>query len=103
VTVVSDIIFDAAIKTYHDRRREYLQALSAENIEVTRKKMDESFQHAESVENWRNVFVFSAAGIWLINILAAALLPPLRPKPRDFGLLLTPAPGQWEIGLAARF
>lgn len=101
--VVSDIVLDNAIKTYHDRRQDYLEALSAENIETARDKMDESFQRAESTENWRNAFVISAAGIWLINILDATLLPPLRPKSRDFSLMLTPAPDQWEIGFTARF
>jgi hypothetical protein len=101
--VVSDLVFDVKIKDYHDRRRDYLQALSEENLNATRQQMDDAYLRAESAETWRDAFVFAGAGIWLLNLLDAALLPPLRPQRGEMGLFLSQAPHLWQIGMAARF
>ncbi len=89
--VISDLIYDDHISDYNTARRKYMSAISEKDISRFREQAQDAYDSAGSAKDTRRGFVYAAAGIWLLNILDAAIFPPVQPVllPDQYGLNLS--------------
>jgi hypothetical protein len=87
-------VYDQREEQYHERRQEYLQAITPDAIEQSRRKMDAAYSAMEAAANWRRNFVMGAVGTWVFNLLESALIPPSCP---------ISIPEEWESRFSAYF
>ncbi len=68
--------YNSSIDEYSSARAAYLSAFNDQEIASRRTAMNDAYNDVNSKEKLRNVFFGAAAGIWLWNIVDAALFAP---------------------------
>ncbi len=71
--MVSDIQYSRAAEDYNDARTSYLGADYIGDAVHYYDLMNEKWDDAERLNNYRNVFLGAAIGIWAINIIDMAI------------------------------
>jgi hypothetical protein len=68
-----------------------MSAISEPDISRFREQAQDAYDSAGSAKDTRRGFVYAAAGIWVLNILDAAIFPPVQPVllPDQYGLNLS--------------
>jgi len=78
--MIADLVYDHRISEYHDVRNEYENAITLEDIEHYRNKMNDQYSKVENARDVREKFIYASVGIWALNLLDSALLPPVYPR-----------------------
>lgn len=77
--VTTHFIYHHRINIYDDRRNAYSSAINEQEIDRTEQAMLVAYNDVSSAKDWRRFFITTAVVIWGLNMLDAALFPPLRP------------------------
>ena len=70
---VSDLQYSRAVDDYNDARASYLGADYIGDADYYYDRMNERWDDAERLNNYRNAFLGAAVGIWVINIIDMAI------------------------------
>lgn len=74
--VIFNSQYNNSIQEYNDIRNSYSTAINQTEIDTYYYQMTSKYDDIESAEKMRNIFIGAAAGIWLWNVLDAALFGP---------------------------
>ena len=70
---VSDIQYSRAVDDYNAARTSYLGADYIGDADLYYDRMNEKWDDAERLHNYRNAFLYAAIGVWAINIIDMAI------------------------------
>ena len=68
--------YNKTVKDYNAIRQQYQAAVDYNQVLTLGDQMESQYKKVEDNEKLRNYFYIAAAGIWLINVLDAAFMPP---------------------------
>ncbi len=68
--------YNKTVKDYNDIRSQYENAVDYQKVLTLGDQMEQKYQKVQDNEKMRNYFYMATAGIWLLNVLDAALMPP---------------------------
>jgi hypothetical protein len=92
--LISDIQYDRAVEQYDDARAAYLNAAYIGDAVAGYNTMNDKWDSAEDLYTIREVALWSAIGVWAVNVVDIILLdkkgePPLALETRPGGFLVT--------------
>ena len=68
--------YNKMVKDYNDIRSQYENAVDYQKVLTLGDQMESKYKKVQDNEKMRNYFYIATAGIWLLNVLDAALMPP---------------------------
>ena len=68
--------YNKTVKGYNAIRQQYESAVDYNQVLSLGDQMESQYKKVEDNEKYRNYFYMATAGIWLINVLDAAIMPP---------------------------
>ncbi len=68
--------YNKTVRDYNAIRKQYESAVDYQKVLRLGNQMESQYKKVEDNEKFRNYFYAAAAGIWLINVLDAAIMPP---------------------------
>lgn len=68
--------YNQKVDQYNDLHNQYEKAVEASKLVSLRHQMNKKYDEINQAEKMRNLFYAAAGGLWLLNVLDAAILPP---------------------------
>lgn len=68
--------YNKNIDEYNNLHLQYENAVQSKEIINLRKQMNDKYDEINQAEKMRNLFYMAVGGVWLLNVLDAAILPP---------------------------
>ena len=89
--------YSDAIEQYHNHNETYRKALSQHKIAETQDLVADSIDKIELLKDQRKTVLFSAVGIWAVNVVHAALIRPPEPSVASKPELMPTSTQRWKV------
>ena len=89
--------YNDAIEQYHNHNETYRKALSQHKIAETQDLVAASIDRIELLKDQRKTVLFSAVGIWAVNVVHAALIRPPEPSVASKPELMPTSTQRWKV------